>query len=103
MCLLINYNAYVTPSLLLPLSLSDTHTHTHGDSASADDDYIPYREPLRFAPNQRRVCVIVTPLDDAGVEEDETFVVSLSHDSDLDRRIHLNPNRATVIIVDDDC
>ena len=45
----------------------------------------------------------VTPLDDAGLEEDETFVVSLSHDSDLDRKIHLNPNRATVLIVDDDC
>ena len=44
----------------------------------------------------------VTPLDDAEVEGDETFGVSLSHDSDLNRRIHLNPNRATVIIVDDD-
>ena len=98
MCLLTNYNAYVTPP---PPSL--THSLSHGDSASADDDYIPLtREQLRFAPNQRRVCVNVTPLDDAGVEEDETFVVSLSHDSDLDRRIHLNPNRATVIIVDDD-
>ena len=48
------------------------------------------------------MCVNVTPFDDAEVEGDETFVVSLSHDSDLDRRIHLNPNRATVIIVDDD-
>ena len=77
---------------------------SHGDSASADDDYTSLtREELRFAANQRRKCVNVTPLDDGEVEGDETFGVSLSHDSDLDRRIHLNPNRATVIIVDDDC
>ena len=44
----------------------------------------------------------VTPLDDAEVEGDETFDVSLSHDSDLDRRIRINPNRATVTIIDDD-
>ena len=48
------------------------------------------------------MCVNVTPFDDAEVEGDETFVVSLSHDSDLDRRINLNPDRATVIIEDDD-
>ena len=90
-----------------PPPLSLTHTLSlslsHGDSASADDDYTSLdREEFRFAANQRKLCVNATPLDDAEVEGDETFVVSLSHDSDLNRRIHLNPNRATVIIVDDD-
>ena len=57
---------------------------------------------IRFAANQRTSCVNVTLIDDGGVEGDETVFVTLSHDSDLDRRIDVSTTRTTVIITDQD-
>ena len=72
--------------------------------ADESDDYTVVETTLRFAGNQDRACVAVPIVNDGEVEGDETFYISLSEDPNnpLDSRISLNPNRATVTIIDDD-
>ena len=76
---------------------------SRGYSATSDEDYDPLDEAvIRFAANQRTSCVNVRPIDDAEVEGDETVFLSLSHESDLDRRIDVSSTRTTIIIIDHD-
>ena len=70
--------------------------------AISPDDYGTISKEIMIAPCQPRVCVDVSIVDDAVIENDETLSMSLSSPSDLDSRIILFPNRSQVIINDND-
>ena len=72
---------------------------TADGTATAPDDYGSHSGTVALQPNQQRACFTVTLVDDAEVEGDETFTVTLSNpvNATLGTRAV-----ATVTIVDDE-
>ena len=72
---------------------------TADGTATAPGDYISYSSTVALQPQQQRACFTVTLVDDAEVEGDETFTVTLSNPVNATLG---TPAVATVTIVDND-
>lgn len=65
-------------------------------------DFILGTDKLKFGVGQHMSCSNVSIVKDDDIEPSETFTVSLLRSPDLDPRIVLNPDIATVEILDND-
>ena len=76
------------------------HAATADGTATAPGDYVSYSSTVALQPQQQRACFTVTLVDDAEVEGDETFTVTLSNpvNATLDGARAV----ATLTIVDND-
>ena len=72
---------------------------TADGTATAPGDYVSYSSTVALQPQQQRACFTVTLVDDAEVEGDETFTVTLSNPVNATLG---TPAVATFTIVDDD-
>ena len=72
---------------------------TADGTATAPGDYRSYSDTVALQPRQQRACFTVTLVDDAEVEGDETFTVTLSNPVNATLG---TPAVATVTIVDND-
>jgi hypothetical protein len=74
-----------------------------GGTASNGVDYAAIRSPLTIPAGQRSARIVITPMDDARPEPVETVVVTLLEDgAAVPGYVRGRPNRAAVIIVDND-
>ena len=65
-------------------------------------DFIPTSRLLTFEPYSSRMCITIDIVDDAAVENTESFTVSLSRTGGLDSRVQLRQLTSTIEITDDD-
>ena len=72
---------------------------TADGTATAPGDYGSHSGTVALEPQQQRACFFVTLVDDAAVEGDETFTVTLSNPANATLG---TPHVATVTIVDND-
>ena len=68
-------------------------------SSPAPGDYDAVVEFLTFSASVNRICRNVSTVEDAILEEDEDFTLTLTT---TDGSVDLNPDEATVTIIDDD-
>ena len=67
---------------------------------SGPDDYNPAQADLTFSGSFRTACTSLLVINDQLYEGDESFFASLTTS---DSAVTLNPQRATIIINDDNC
>ena len=75
------------------------HAATADGTATAPGDYGSYSSTVALQPQQQRACFTVTLVDDAEIESDETFTVTLSNPVNATLG---TPAVATFTIVDND-
>ena len=72
-------------------------------TALSDRDYSSLNQTLTFSPDITTQVISVPILDDSIDEEDETILASLELDSsDSDQDVQIQPDEATLLILDDD-
>ncbi|PQJ94850.1 hypothetical protein CXB77_18160 [Chromatium okenii] len=91
-------------AITVTLSAPSTQTVTvdyatkDGSAKSINGDYVATTGSLTFAPSETSQTIILEPLDDTAVEQNETFLVQLSKSGECDLG---DSHQRTVIILDD--
>ena len=96
----IHPGAMVVHKLLL-LSFFQLYDLYNISETIASADYVSSTVDLTFGPSSRKQCVLISVLNDTVPEVSEHFNVALSMTTPL-AGVILTPDRATVVINDDD-